>query len=109
MCKRHRILKITRLIIVASLLFIITGCSTYTARNNNGIGHSYIATEQSYDYLTVGNAITLVSVPPMVIITLPLTIIDMGLSVVADTVMLLFDLANDPENEKRIISSFSPH
>ena len=88
-----------RLIVLLVFIILLTSCATRTARTNNGMGHPYIATEvsflnfQGYNY-TAGAYYT----PLALIVTVPLTILDIGLSIIVDTVALPLDILITPNN-----------
>ena len=107
--KGSYVLKITKIIIVLSFLFTLIGCSTSIARSDNGIGHSFIATEKNISSFKTVNGFTLKNFFPGLIITLPITLLDLGISVVTDIVMLPLDLAIEPDTKERIMNTSTGH
>ena len=65
------------------------------------MGHPYISSEESIGNAVVLNAIAIKLFVFPLIFTLPLTIIDVSASLVADTILLPFDLFIEPENNYR--------
>ena len=90
--------------IALSLLLLITnlyGCTSIDARVDNGFGHPYVAAESSAESFAVVNIATLFYFFPGLILTVPLTLIDVGFGVVTDTIFLPADLIIDPEDDDR--------
>jgi len=80
---------------------LLSGCGVINARENNGMGHPYIATEESLDNFVRVNIISIMFFPPAAIFTIPFTTADVGASIIADTVLLPFDIIIDPDNSNR--------
>jgi len=92
-------------------ILIVNGCSlfgnsTMNSRDRNGIGHSYIATEQSIHNFGATNEIALTFFPPAIVITLPLTVLDVAIGAATDTLLLPLDLIGQPEKDERLIFIF---
>jgi len=83
----------------------ISSCSVVTSRNNNGVGHVYIATEESINSFMAINALSMMYLVVPLVITLPLTTADLAVSIVTDTIMLPVDLIVDSESKEREIDA----
>ena len=88
------------------LIFSLYGCSTFEAREANGVGHPFIATQQAGNSFVEYNSWAAI-VFPLLIISLPLTVFDLGVSMATDTIMLpvdLIDMAVEPDQPNREIN-----
>jgi len=70
--------------------------------SGSGMSHPYLATQQSGHYFECLNGMALAFIFPALVITLPGTIIDMGASIVTDTLLLPYDLAVETEYERHV-------
>ena len=89
-------------IIILLFRTFLIGCSPIDARQDNGLGHPYIATEQSVKGAAkIHTAELHAFIIPLMLITIPASIIDIYISLITDTVMLPLDLYLDPEDDIR--------
>ena len=80
---------------------LLSGCGVINARENNGMGHPYIATEESLDNFARVNIISIMFFPPAAFFTIPFTTADVGASLITDTILLPFDLIISPDRTNR--------
>lgn len=92
-----------RIIYIILISILTIGCSTITAREDNGMGHPYISSELSIKNSGLNNLLALRLFVIPIIITLPLSIIDVAFGLVTDTVLVPFDLFIEPERDSRKI------
>ena len=86
--------------IILLLLVCLSGCSTILAREKNGFGHVYIASDDSLNNGAAANTLG-IYFPPLLILTLPLSIIDLAVALVTDTLLLPVDLLATPRSPYR--------
>lgn len=78
----------------------LTGCAAVTSRMgaDSTWGHSFSSVQTAVDNGEECVVISAISAPPLLLFTIPLTLVDMGGSLVVDAVMLPVDLAITPSN-----------
>lgn len=78
----------------------LTGCATITSRmgEDSTWGHSFSSVQTAVDNGEECMILSAFSAPPLLLFTVPLTLVDMGSALIVDTVMLPVDLAITPSN-----------
>ncbi|WP_428448273.1 YceK/YidQ family lipoprotein [Photobacterium nomapromontoriensis] len=98
-----------KVIFVTLFTFVISGCSTIASKlpSNSSLGVPYAGTEYALVNTFNCNFLVLKEYPPLLILSIPISAIDIGSSVIADTVLLPIDLlpiANDHKDKTSICS-----
>ncbi len=80
----------------------LTGCATITSRmgEDSTWGHPYSSVQTATSNGEECMIISVLASPPLLLFTIPLTLVDMGSALIVDTVMLPADLAITPNNPK---------
>jgi len=83
-----------RSIIVVALLISLCGCSFIGARTGkfNSMGVTYSGLDYSLDNAAECNALFLLGFPPLLLVTLPISAVDISSSAVLDTLIYPVDL-----------------
>lgn len=97
-------MKLVAGLLIISLSFQLGGCATIDARIQNGFGHPFIASENGVAHFAFANLVTLSYFFPALVITVPVTAMDLALGVVTDTVLLPADLLVEPAEEHRKVA-----
>lgn len=89
---------LTCLVVCCSL----TGCATITSRmgEDSTWGHSFSSVKTAVDNGEECMILSAISAPPLLLFTVPMTLVDMGSALIVDTVMLPVDLAITPSDPK---------
>ncbi|SUI73669.1 Protein of uncharacterised function (DUF1375) [Shewanella putrefaciens] len=80
----------------------LTGCATITSRmgEDSTWGHSFSSVQTAVDNGEECMVISALAAPPLLLFTIPLTLVDMGSALLVDAVMLPADLAITPSDPK---------
>ncbi|HHQ4672414.1 TPA: YceK/YidQ family lipoprotein [Aeromonas veronii] len=91
-----------RLLIWLAICLSLTGCATITSRmgKDSTWGHPYSSVQTAVDNGEECMVISALAAPPLLLFTIPLTLVDIGASLLVDTVMLPADLVITPNNPK---------
>ncbi|MGL5812592.1 MAG: YceK/YidQ family lipoprotein [Aeromonas sp.] len=78
----------------------LTGCATITSRmgEDSTWGHPYSSVQTATDNGAECMVASMLTAPPLLLFTIPLTLVDMGSALVVDTVMLPVDLTVTPSD-----------
>jgi uncharacterized protein YceK len=75
----------------------LTGCSSLIAHTgeDSQLGKPYSGLEYAIDNAETCDTLMMIGFPPSLLVTIPISVIDIATSTVADTVFLPFDIAVD--------------
>ncbi|MFM4702731.1 YceK/YidQ family lipoprotein [Aeromonas bivalvium] len=81
------------------LCLSLSGCATITSRmgEDSTWGHPYSSVQTAADNGAECIVVSVLGAPPLLLFTIPITLVDMGSALVVDTVMLPIDLAMTPD------------
>ncbi|MGS0827399.1 YceK/YidQ family lipoprotein [Shewanella sp. 0m-8] len=90
-----------KVMFVTLLAIFISGCSTVVSKipSNSAMGIPYSGTKYALVNTFNCNLLVLKESPPLLILSIPLSVVDLGSSMVADTVLLPIDLLPLDNNE----------
>ncbi len=92
------------------LLFILSGCSSFLAHTgqDSQLGKPYAGFDYAKRNAENCDTMYMVGFPPSLLVTLPISFLDIATSAVSDTILLPFDIAiDDPQTNKRALCEFN--
>ena len=96
-----------KLIILVVLITQIVGCTSLISKNRKGFGHPYDGAKASINNAVCTNQLGIIVFPPLILLTIPASIIDISATAIADTIFLPADLLITPEKNIPISSQKS--
>ena len=96
-----------RLIILVVLMSQIIGCSSLLSKHAKGFGHPYEGAKASINNAACLNYFGFVAFPPLILLTIPVSIFDISTTAVAETIFLPADLLVTPEKKGYLASKKS--
>lgn len=92
------------------LFFILSGCSSLLAHTgqDNQLGKPYSGFDYAKRNAENCDTIYMIGFPPSLLVSLPVSFLDITTSAFADTILLPFDIAIDnPKTNKRALCEFN--
>jgi uncharacterized protein YceK len=91
----------TKSFFLLALMLTVASCSSVSAKSKVGFGQPYSGIEHASNFHICTN-VGAAMVPPLLLLTVPMTIIDFSTSFVLDTILLPIDLVVPADETKKL-------